>query len=115
MPYLQVDETHHWVDDPNSKYYNQWVEINKIKDKDWKSAEHLASYPKAYKYAAVINYNTTNIVKGKGSAIFLHTSTNGPTAGCVSVPESSMVSILKELNSNARIVIGKSMTDIMKY
>jgi len=115
IPYRKVTNYDYWVDDVNSKYYNQWVEINKIKDKDWKSAEHLASYPKAYKYAAVINYNTTNIVKGKGSAIFLHTSTNGPTAGCVSVPESSMVSILKELNSNARIVIGKSMTDIMKY
>lgn len=115
IPYRVVTKNDYWVDDPSSKYYNQWVVSTQIKDKDWKSAEHLASYPKAYKYAAVINYNTQNIIPGKGSAIFLHVSTSGPTAGCVSVPESSMFSILKELNSNTRIVIGKDMTDIMKY
>ena len=32
-------------------------------------------------------YHTENIIKGKGSAIFFHVSTNGPTHGCVNVDE----------------------------
>lgn len=42
----------------------------------WSSAEHLISYPTAYRYAIALNYNTA-CTPGAGSAIFLHCSTGG--------------------------------------
>ena len=114
ISYRKINNNDYWVDDPNSKYYNQWV-TSSTPNKDWNSAEHLYSYKTQYKYGAVINYNTHNPIPGKGSAIFLHVSSNGPTAGCVSVSEKNMINILKRLNSNSRIVIAKDMNDIKKY
>ena len=100
-----------YIWDTNSKYYNKWVDIMEV-DKDFKSAEHLYDHKIAYKYGLVINYNTENIMKGKGSAIFFHVSTNGPTHGCVSVDEDTMVKILKILKPYAKIIIAKDRYSI---
>lgn len=91
VTYRQIQEDCYWVDDPESEYYNQWVENTDIR---WNSAEHLADYPVAYHYAVAINYNMNPVEKYKGSAIFLHCSTGSYTAGCVSVPQADMIFIL---------------------
>ncbi len=104
--YTQVDASHYWVDDSSSAYYNQFVSTNEV-TADWNSAEHLIDYPAAYAYALSLNYNTKGTA-GKGSAIFLHCSTGGPTAGCISVPQKDMVYFLKNLKTDARIIIQKS-------
>ena len=51
----------------------------------------------AYDYAAVIAYNTAR-VPGLGSAIFLHVGTGSATAGCVSLPERELLTVLRWLN-----------------
>jgi L,D-peptidoglycan transpeptidase YkuD (ErfK/YbiS/YcfS/YnhG family) len=38
---------------------------------------------------AVIDYNRSPAVPGKGSAFFLHVSTGKPTTGCVFLPTTS--------------------------
>jgi D-alanyl-D-alanine dipeptidase/L,D-peptidoglycan transpeptidase YkuD (ErfK/YbiS/YcfS/YnhG family) len=106
MPYTKVTDNDVWVDDPKSARYNQWADKSDP-GADWKSAEHLIKFPQAYKYAIAINYNTTPIVPGRGSAIFLHCSTGGPTAGCVSVPEAAMIFFLSFIDSETRIYLGK--------
>lgn len=111
LNYRKINKNDYWVDDSNSKYYNQWVDITKV-NKDWRSAEHLYSYKTAYKYGVVVNYNMNPIIPGKGSAIFLHNSTNGPTAGCVSVPESTLVTIMKSIKPSAKILIAKDANSI---
>lgn len=111
--YRQVNDNNYWVDDPNSKYYNQWVDITTV-DKDWQSAEKLSNYPNAYKYAIALDYNTNPVVPGKGSAFFLHVGTK-QTAGCVAVAEQQMVEIMKKLDTKAKIVIVKDMSSISKY
>lgn len=112
--YRKINSNNYWVDDPNSKYYNQWVDVTTV-NKDWNSAEHLSSYQTQYKYAIALDYNTNPVVPGKGSAFFLHVGGNGPTAGCVAVPEQQMVNILKRLSPGAKIVISKDMSSISKY
>lgn len=104
IPYVQVTSADVWVDDPASRYYNQSAR-NDAPDKDWQSAEKLIEVGDAYKYAAVIEYNTTDIVKGAGSAIFLHCSTGRPTAGCISIPEKDMKQLLRLLVPGTRIRI----------
>jgi L,D-peptidoglycan transpeptidase YkuD (ErfK/YbiS/YcfS/YnhG family) len=76
--------------------------------------EHLYYETPYYNYAVVIDYNTRNsatgVRAGKGSAFFLHVypAGTGPTAGCVAIPQSKLVSIMKWLapSRHPRILIG---------
>ena len=101
--WLQVNNNHYWVDDSNSPYYNKLVDASQT-GIQWNSAEHLASYPTAYKYAIAVNYNTA-CTPNAGSAIFLHCSTGGSTAGCISVSQTNMIRILQSLQSDTLIGI----------
>lgn len=98
MPWRSVNANDYWVDDPKSDDYNTWVRTKENPKKRWNSFERLKI--SSYRLASVVEYNTDPIVKGKGSAIFLHIwkSKKSPTAGCVAVSESNMKSILKWLN-----------------
>lgn len=101
--WLQVNNNHYWVDDVNSPYYNKLVDASQT-GIQWSSAEHLIGYPTAYKYAIAVNYNTA-CTPGAGSAIFLHCSTGGSTAGCISVSQSNMIRILQSLHGDTLIGI----------
>lgn len=102
LPYRQVNADSYWVDDPDSAFYNQWVDGSA--NKDWSSAEHLADYPKQYAYAVVIDYNTDPVEPGAGSAIFLHCGSRA-TAGCVSVAQLDMLALLTWLDPSRNPVI----------
>ena len=102
LPYTQVDENCFWVDDPSSKYYNQFVSLRNV-EKDWNSAESLVGSGKSYNYALAINYNEA-CVPGKGSPIFLHCLPTGG-AGCIAVNEEAMVRLLKETSPDCLLLI----------
>lgn len=104
LSYRRLQPGDVWVDDPASAHYNRPARSNQA-DRDWKSAEDLYAESKAYKYAIVIGYNDDPIVPGKGSAIFLHCLKNGATAGCVAVPERTMLRLLGFVDDRTKIVI----------
>jgi|TARA_B110000003_G_C16255305_1_gene380718 L,D-peptidoglycan transpeptidase YkuD (ErfK/YbiS/YcfS/YnhG family) len=89
-----------WCDDPNSKYYNSEIKINKkIK------CERLFRHDYKYNYLLVINYNL-NKIKRKGSAIFIHLTKNyQPTAGCVAIRKKDFLILIKLINKNTKINI----------
>ena len=116
-PYIKISSNHYWVDDPNSKYYNNLVNLNEYintfdypyivntNQKEFLSAEHLIDYPKQYEYAVYIEYNVDGEKYedgiGKGSAIFLHClGDKGYTGGCVAIPKEDMLFILNFLDRN---------------
>jgi L,D-peptidoglycan transpeptidase YkuD (ErfK/YbiS/YcfS/YnhG family) len=74
--------------------------------------EHLYYETPYYRYAVVIDYNTRNapggVVQGAGSAFFLHVTVGEPTAGCVSIDQASLVTLLRWLSParHPRILIG---------
>ena len=103
--YTEINKNLYWVDDINSKFYNNLVDISKVK-KDWNRAEHLIDYPKEYEYLIEIKANPNNILN-KGSAIFLHCSNNKPTSGCVSIDSNYLLEILKNINNETIIEIKK--------
>lgn len=105
MPYTKTASKDYWVEDPNSSLYNKWVTYSGNPYNRWNSFERLRI--PAYKYAVVINYNTNPIIKGKGSAIFLHVllPQYKYTLGCTAVSEHNMLTLLKWLNSNDRPLI----------
>jgi L,D-peptidoglycan transpeptidase YkuD (ErfK/YbiS/YcfS/YnhG family) len=91
MPYRQATEDDFWVDDVNSEDYNKWVK-GKPNAASW---EKMKRDDDQYKYGVVIEYNMYPIVKGKGSAIFLHVWKYGAaTAGCVAMSEEMVLKIL---------------------
>lgn len=113
IAYTQLHGGEQWVDDVASAHYNQWV-TKDTTPVDWTSAEDLTLETVAYQYVAVIEYNTSNIVKGGGSAIFLHCSKGRPTAGCISVSEEAMIKILGMLTPNTQIVIARSDEELKR-
>lgn len=105
LDYVKVTKNHYWCGTSGSKYYNQLIDTRVTDRARTSSDEYLISYRGVYNYAAFIDYNASG-QEGKGSCIFLHcTGSNKYTAGCVAVPESVMIKILKELKSGCKIVI----------
>ena len=116
--YYRVTEDDYWDSDVNSDTYNQLVKGSKQPASwDIAASEHLIDYREQYKYAVQIAFNTDPIVKGNGSAIFLHcTRTGGSvTAGCVAIPEADMLQAMRMLRGEAYILIVKDLADIEIY
>lgn len=117
-PYYKINENQYWVDDPNSPFYNEWVEVTKetkdfpykymntSKEVTWNSAEHLIDYPIQYQLAFVIEYNINPKESNHGSAIFFHVKNNETTAGCVATTLENLLYIINWLgNAKAKILI----------
>ncbi|PKN51970.1 MAG: hypothetical protein CVU55_09500 [Deltaproteobacteria bacterium HGW-Deltaproteobacteria-13] len=104
MPYRQASADDIWVDDPGADDYNRWV---KKQETSASSYEIMKRDDNLYKYGIVIEYNTAPVIKGNGSAIFLHIwKCEGiPTAGCVAVSEENILKILNWLDPAASPLI----------
>lgn len=114
---LQVDYQQHtaqdyWVDDVNAKEYNQKVTESGDPNQRWASYEKMNN--PLYKYGMVVNYNINPIVKGKGSAIFVHKwrSSHQPTDGCIALSEANLLKVLKAIDpaKSPKIRIGTVST-----
>jgi L,D-peptidoglycan transpeptidase YkuD (ErfK/YbiS/YcfS/YnhG family) len=105
LDYVKVTKYHYWCGSTGSKYYNQLIDTRVTNRARTSSDEYLINYKGVYNYGAFIDYNASGTA-GKGSCIFLHcTGGSKSTAGCVAVPESVMIKILKALKSGCKIVI----------
>lgn len=101
--YRQVTGTYDvWDDDPSSPLYNEWVDTRQANA--GANPEPMDNAP-SYLYGAVIGYNTAR-TPGLGSAIFLHVTKGGSTAGCVAIPEGDLVPLLRWMRPGAEISIG---------
>ncbi|USB33061.1 L,D-transpeptidase family protein [Paenibacillus sp. YPG26] len=105
LTYALAGKQDYWVDDAASADYNKWVHYAGNPASRWKSFERL--YIPQYKYAVVIRYNDNPIVKGKGSAIFMHIwrSQDKPTAGCVAMSEGNLLKLMGKLDPKQSPVI----------
>ena len=100
MDFVVVSKNHVWVCDTASVDYNKLVIDKEGKYKNNLKNEKLFRPDILNKYAIAIGYNMSPIVKGKGSAIFMHVerSTNHKTAGCISMPENNIKDLIKWLD-----------------
>ncbi|MBJ6724019.1 L,D-transpeptidase family protein [Geomesophilobacter sediminis] len=101
MPYRQATAADIWVDDVNSPDYNTWVRRGETSAT---SFENMLLPDKRYRHGVVIGYNRNPVVKGKGSAIFIHSwlQPGTPTAGCVALEEGGLVWITEWLRPEKR-------------
>jgi len=98
-----------WVEDPRSAWYNQFRHVPCGSKPPFRvKSEDMSRSPTAYRYLAVVAYNASPVVPGRGSGIFLHVSTGRPTLGCVSLARPRLVAVLRWLRpaSKPLIVIG---------
>ncbi len=98
-----------WVEDSRSPWYNRFRHVRCGSNPPFRvTSEDMSRSPTAYRHLAVIAYNRSPIVPGRGSGIFLHASTGRPTLGCVSLPLPRLVTLLRRLRpaSAPLIVIG---------
>lgn len=108
MPFIQTTADDKWIDDPDSPEYNQYVRG----DTKAKSFEKLKIRSDEYKYCMVIEYNSNPVVKGMGSAIFLHLSESqqqvNPSSGCVVITGQDMEKLLKWMDPEQKpsIIMG---------
>ena len=91
-----------WCDDINSDLYNQ-----KIKFPFELSAEHLYRNDDLYDVVCIIDYNLNPIIRGKGSAIFLHVASDdySPTHGCIAIKKDELLQIAIHLEKDSKIFI----------
>lgn len=97
MPYIQTSPEDKWIDDPESPDYNRYIRGATSA----KSYENLLLNGNDYRYCMAIEYNMHPIIKGNGSAIFLHISegkTVKSSSGCVVLLQKDMESLLKWMN-----------------
>jgi L,D-peptidoglycan transpeptidase YkuD (ErfK/YbiS/YcfS/YnhG family) len=91
-----------WCDDPASPDYNSPIAL-----------PHNASHEKMCRDDALydviidVDYNRTEPIPGKGSAIFIHVAqpTYSPTEGCVALALNDLLELLKSCDSDTRLVI----------
>jgi L,D-peptidoglycan transpeptidase YkuD (ErfK/YbiS/YcfS/YnhG family) len=107
MPFIQTTSQDKWIDDPESHDYNRLVR-GATSAKSW---ENMKLTSNEYYYCMVIEYNFYPVVKGMGSAIFLHLSLGenpNSGAGCVIIRQKDMEWLLKWMRpeSNPSILMG---------
>ncbi len=98
-----------WDEDPSSPDYNRFVHVVCGVTPPFASAsEALWTETTAYPYFAVVQFNVNPTIGGldaPGSGIFLHAWVNGPTAGCVALPQPHLLQVLRWLAPASHPVI----------
>jgi L,D-peptidoglycan transpeptidase YkuD (ErfK/YbiS/YcfS/YnhG family) len=92
-----------WCDDPADPAYNQPVRLAYRA-----SAEALWRSDHVYDLIVVLGYNDAPVVKGRGSAIFLHLAQPdyAPTAGCVALARDDLLALLRAADAGAHVMVG---------
>lgn len=94
---IQIRKTMGWCDDSKSKNYNKLIKLpSKF------SHEKLFRKDNIYDLIIPLNYNTKNIKKNKGSAIFIHVANKkfSPTKGCVALKKKDLIYLIKNITNN---------------
>jgi L,D-peptidoglycan transpeptidase YkuD (ErfK/YbiS/YcfS/YnhG family) len=91
-----------WCDDPRDPLYNRPVRLPRAT-----SHEEMWRQDGLYDVVVDIAWNRGPIIKGRGSAIFMHLARPGfaPTQGCVAVDPRAMRRLLEWIGPKTRIEI----------
>jgi L,D-peptidoglycan transpeptidase YkuD (ErfK/YbiS/YcfS/YnhG family) len=102
LPVAPIREADGWCDDPADRRYNRPVRLPY-------PARHERMWREDHVYDVVVDIacNRGPIVRGRGSAIFLHLARPdfAPTEGCVAVPRQMIGRLLERIGPDTRIEI----------
>lgn len=99
---LVINKRMGWCDDPMSINYNKLIIFPQKYH-----AEKLYRSDNIYDIVLVLNYNTSPIIKNRGSAIFIHIAKRKyeSTLGCVAVSKKDLKMIVKKINKSTVVHI----------
>ena len=125
LVYRPITERDYFVDAPAADDYNRWVTIPAGKpnrpEKLWPSFERMRRMDRLYEFGIVVQQNDHPIVKGRGSAIFLHVWRNPgvPTVGCTAMARDDLLALLRWLDPNQEPLLvqapAKELKDILPF
>jgi L,D-peptidoglycan transpeptidase YkuD (ErfK/YbiS/YcfS/YnhG family) len=102
LPVEKIDREDAWCDIPGDPKYNRLVRLPyaTLNERLWRD-DHV------YDVIAVIGFNDSPVVEGKGSAIFLHVARidYAPTEGCVAMALDDLLSALEQLRRSDRLIV----------
>ncbi len=100
MPYLQTTSSLICVDDSDTPFYNQIVEIDNTVIT--KSFEWMQRDDKLYTLGITIKHNPNNTPK-RGSCVFMHIEkgVDKPTSGCTSMSKDNLQTLIEWLKPSA--------------
>ena len=104
---IKVSKNSVWCDDISSKDYNKYFKIKKSQIYKHLGHEALFRADDVYDVIIEIKYNIKPIIKGKGSAIFIHCSFDDlrSTKGCIAIYKNDLIFILKNLKKDTIVEI----------
>lgn len=102
VPLSALQPNDGWCDAPDDLHYNQFVQHPYPA-----SAERLWLDDGVYDIIVVLGWNDAPVVRGKGSAIFLHCAQPdfSPTAGCVALTKDDLLLFLTEAKPESGIAV----------
>jgi L,D-peptidoglycan transpeptidase YkuD (ErfK/YbiS/YcfS/YnhG family) len=109
FPYVRLRCGDWWVEDARSPHYNTFRRVGcGTKPPFRTTTPDMYAERNAYPHLAVVEFNMRPTIPGRGSGIFLHAQTGGPTAGCVSLALPHLRHVLRWLRPGAapHIAIG---------
>ena len=96
--YLRLRCGDWWVEDPRSQAYNTFRRVGcGVRPPFRVTTPDMSKSRRAYAHLAVVEFNMHPVVPGRGSGIFLHAETGGPTNGCISLLRGDLVRVLRWL------------------
>lgn len=91
-----------WCDDPDDANYNTHVQLPypAHHEKLWRE-DHL------YDIILVVGHNDDPIIKGKGSAVFVHLMhpQETPTEGCVAFSQENLLQVLRTVSPESQLIV----------
>ena len=102
LPLRAIEKDDGWCDAPDDPGYNRLVKLPHPT-----SAEQMWREDHLYDLLAVLGYNDDPVVRGKGSAIFLHLAMPdyAATQGCVALAYDDALAAIAQLQPGDQVVI----------
>ena len=102
LPVEKIDLDDAWCDISGDPNYNRLVRLPyaTLNERLWRD-DHL------YDVIAVVGFNDSPVVQGKGSAIFVHVAREdyAPTEGCVALALDDLLSALEQWRRSDRLIV----------
>jgi L,D-peptidoglycan transpeptidase YkuD (ErfK/YbiS/YcfS/YnhG family) len=104
LPITVIDEDDGWCDAPDDIAYNRAVALPYAA-----SHERLWREDHLYDLVLVIGHNDDPVMKGMGSAVFVHLAHDDyrPTEGCIAFKRDDLEKILSAMGPGDRVVVKK--------
>ena len=94
---IEIKKNMAWCDDSKSKNYNKLIKLpSKF------THEKLFRKDEVYDLIIPLNFNTKNIKKNRGSAIFIHVANKkfSSTQGCIALKKEDLICLIKNIKNN---------------